>query len=155
MEKVNMMKRVKLLASLAVFAAATLGPDAQAQVRISNNDSPLFVAAHQRSSSVKSKADRLRGVPEIFAAQQNYPNPFNSTTTIEYSLPQEAGVYVSIYNIFGHRVRTLVNETGNAGHHVVSWDGRNNAGEPVASGVYFYRLVADDYFAVRKMLLLK
>ncbi len=155
MEEVNIMKRVKLLASLAVFAAAALGPDVQAQVRILSNDSRVLVSALQRSSSVKSKADRISNIPETFATAQNYPNPFNSMTTIEYCLPKEAGVYISVYNIFGLRIRTLVNETRYAGHHVVPWDGRNNAGKPVASGVYFYRLVADDYFAVRKMLLLK
>ena len=149
------MKRANLLLGVAISAAIMLRVNSQARVNTLGNNSQLMVSAFQNSLSVKSEAAHLRGIPRVFTAEQNYPNPFNSTTTIEYNLPQEAGVYVSVYDIFGRRVRTLVNGSGSPGYHVVSWDGRNEAGKLVASGVYFYQVVADDFFAVRKMRLLK
>ncbi|RME20695.1 MAG: T9SS C-terminal target domain-containing protein, partial [Candidatus Zixiibacteriota bacterium] len=94
-------------------------------------------------------------LPRTFALGQNYPNPFNPSTTIEYSLPRRSRVVIEIFNVLGRNVRRLVDEQAEAGRHRVVWDGRNDAGRPVASGVYLYRLVADDYTATRKMLLLK
>ncbi|MFQ6007537.1 MAG: FlgD immunoglobulin-like domain containing protein [Candidatus Zixiibacteriota bacterium] len=116
---------------------------------------PMTVTVAYSNSPTASQKVHLASVPRVFSAKQNYPNPFNSSTTIEYSLPQEASVYVAIYNSSGHRVRTLVNEIGSAGRHVVSWDGRNDKGELVASGVYFYQFVADDFYVNHKMLLIK
>ncbi len=91
---------------------------------------------------------------------QNYPNPFNPTTTIRYSLAERTHVKLHIYNVAGQRVRTLVDgiqapESGSGGVFEVVWRGRNDGGTPVASGVYFYRLVAGEFTETRKMLLLK
>ncbi|RME31464.1 MAG: T9SS C-terminal target domain-containing protein [Candidatus Zixiibacteriota bacterium] len=94
-------------------------------------------------------------LPVTFELYQNYPNPFNPSTTIEYSLPRRSRVVIEIFNVLGRNVRRLVDEQAEAGRHRVVWDGRNDAGRPVASGVYLYRLVAHDYTATRKMLLLK
>lgn len=94
-------------------------------------------------------------VPKYFEVRQNYPNPFNSSTTIELDLPIEAVVSADIYNVLGHKVRSLESETLAPGQYRLEWDGCNDAGDTVASGVYFYVLIADDYYAIRKMLHLK
>ena len=86
---------------------------------------------------------------------QNYPNPFNPTTTISYSIQRLQTVRLAIYNVAGQLVRTLVNEDQPPGVYKMSWNGENNTGHSVASGVYFYRLRAGDYVATKKMVLLK
>ncbi len=96
-----------------------------------------------------------RRLPTHFALRQNYPNPFNPSTTIEYVLPGAAKVRLVIYNLLGRRVTTLVDGRQPSGRHRVVWDGNNASGEPVASGVYLYRLTADDFTASKKMILLK
>jgi hypothetical protein len=94
-------------------------------------------------------------MPGPFALHQNYPNPFNPNTLIEYNLPASADVELAVYNLLGQRVRKLVDERQTAGRKSVEWDSRNDTGEQVASGLYFYRLTAGDFSAARKMLLLK
>jgi hypothetical protein len=88
--------------------------------------------------------------PYRFSLEQNYPNPFNPTTTIEFSLAKTSNVELTVYNILGQRVATLLNGVITAGSHSVKFDARN-----VATGVYFYRLVAGENTANKKMLLLK
>jgi flagellar hook assembly protein FlgD len=88
---------------------------------------------------------------------QNYPNPFNPTTRIEYYVP-EGGVrrvVLAIYDVTGARVRTLVDAVVPGGKYSAAWNGRNDQGQVVGSGVYFYRLVQKDFTQTRKMLLLK
>ena len=94
--------------------------------------------------------------PEAFSLANNYPNPFNPATTIQYALPQAADVELTVYNVVGQPVRTLVAEHQNAGRYVVEWDATNNSGHSLSSGMYFYRLQADgEFHEVKKMLLLK
>ncbi len=96
--------------------------------------------------------------PETFYLSQNYPNPFNPSTTIGFQIPQQSRsefVELTIFNSLGEVVKTLASGKMNPGFHVYTWDGTGNAGEAVASGVYFYRLRAGKYSAVRKMLLLR
>jgi hypothetical protein len=80
--------------------------------------------------------------PASYTLSQNYPNPFNPITTIQYTLPQPSRVSLKIYSLLGQEVRTLVGGDEYAGVHAVSWDGTNNAGIPLASGVYFCRIDA-------------
>ncbi|MDH5197970.1 MAG: T9SS type A sorting domain-containing protein, partial [Gemmatimonadota bacterium] len=87
--------------------------------------------------------------------EQNFPNPFNPSTTIAYSLESRAGVSLIIYDVAGRRVRDLVNEIRNPGVYRVKWNGRNDNGQPVASGVYFYKLVAGSFTDTKKMTVLK
>jgi flagellar hook assembly protein FlgD len=82
---------------------------------------------------------------------QNEPNPFNPTTTIEYSVPSRTQVELSIFNVHGRRIRRLASGVRGAGRYTVSWDGRDGAGDRVAAGVYFYRLVAGAESATKKM----
>ena len=93
--------------------------------------------------------------PLWFSVPQNYPNPFNATTTIAFDLPREAGVHVSVYNSLGRKVRTLVDEIRYPGRIVLEWDGRDDQGELLGSGLYVYVVAADDLYAIRKMILLK
>jgi hypothetical protein len=87
---------------------------------------------------------------------QNYPNPFNPVTTIRYQVKSTGPVTLRIYNVAGQLVRTLVDDVVEAGMiHEATWRGRNDAGSPVASGVYFYKLVAGDFVQTKKMVLLK
>jgi hypothetical protein len=86
---------------------------------------------------------------------QNYPNPFNPTTTIKYSIRERAHVSLKIYNVSGQLVRTLENSVKEADVYKKVWDGRNDRGEAVSSGVYFYRLITKDFAKTRKMVLLR
>ena len=85
---------------------------------------------------------------------QNYPNPFNPQTTIQFSLPQAGEVQLDVYNLLGRHVTTIADGYHAAGTYTVVWDGRDYNGRNVASGVYFYRLVAPGVSASRKMVLL-
>ena len=86
---------------------------------------------------------------------QNHPNPFNPTTLIEFDLAEASAVRLAIFDVNGRTVRTLVADGRAAGHHTVRWDGRDGAGVPVASGVYFYLLETGGYEQTRRMVLLK
>jgi hypothetical protein len=98
----------------------------------------------------------IRQIPTEFALNQNYPNPFNPTTSIRYQLPKEAHVTISIYNILGNKVRTLVdNQAKPAGYYLVQWDGLNDAGNQLPSGTYLYHINAGSFNATKKMLLMK
>lgn len=94
-------------------------------------------------------------LPTEFALQQNYPNPFNPNTRIRCEIPRSSHVSLVVYNALGQKIRTLVNETRGPGRFVVEWDGRNDQGEAVSSGVYLYRLQAGDYSQTRKAILMK
>ena len=97
----------------------------------------------------------IRGIPLEFALMQNYPNPFNPSTTIDYQMPSPSHVEIAVYNILGEKVSTLVNELQPAGYYTVQWNGRNDAGVQMASGLYFYRMRAADFSGLNKMLLIK
>ncbi len=86
---------------------------------------------------------------------QNYPNPFNPVTNIRFRLPEPRNVVISIYDINGRKVRTLVNKKISSGDHLIQWDGHNSSGKSVASGVYFYRLETANFVKTKKMLLLR
>jgi len=95
------------------------------------------------------------GPPSRFALEQNYPNPFNPGTTIRFGLLQPARVSLAVYNLLGERIRTLVNGQVSAGFHEIAWDGRDEAGRSVSSGVYLYRLETEGFSKAVKMLLLR
>ena len=93
--------------------------------------------------------------PGSFSLSQNYPNPFNSETVIEYSLPKESQVKMVIYNILGQRVKTLLEQKETAGYKRIIWDGKNEKGQVVSSGIYFYSIQTKKFTQSKKMLLLK
>jgi len=86
---------------------------------------------------------------------QNYPNPFNPTTTIKFSLPTAGVTKIEVYNILGELVSIPFEGMAAAGQNSIVWDGTNSHGENVSSGIYFYRLTADEYTDTKKMTLLK
>jgi hypothetical protein len=94
-------------------------------------------------------------VPATFALKQNAPNPFNPSTQIAFDLPAASHVKLEILNVLGKRVNTLVIEYYEAGSHSVIWDGRDDYGSVAASGIYFYRIEANENQAVKKMMMLK
>ena len=97
----------------------------------------------------------LSEIPEEFSLSQNYPNPFNPLTKIDFSLPKTGRVVITIYNLLGQEVTTLINERLDYGYHTVTWQGTDRMGRPVGSGVYFSELKAAGNRKTRKMLLLK
>jgi hypothetical protein len=94
-------------------------------------------------------------LPYQFELSQNYPNPFNPVTTIEYAVPSRCEVSIEIFNVLGQKVRTLVNETKTAGSCRIEWNGNDDAGKAVSTGVYLYRFQAGDVVQTKKMLLIK
>jgi hypothetical protein len=98
--------------------------------------------------------------PKEFALSQNYPNPFNPTTNIKYALPVDSRVTMDLYNVLGQRVRTLVNDNMQAGYHAAEWDGTDNAGQRLASGMYLLQMSAKgtngkSFNELRKLMMLK
>jgi hypothetical protein len=106
-------------------------------------------------ANVVEKFEEATLLPDKYCLHQNYPNPFNPETEISYDLPNDCWVKLSIYNISGQKVKTLVDGFEAAGHKTVIWDGRNEQDEQVASGVFFYRLEAGEFTATKKMVLLR
>ena len=106
-------------------------------------------------ANVTAIADSPSITPDRFSLEQNYPNPFNAGTVIPYSVQMEGHVELVLHDLTGQRVRTLVREWLAPGPQVTRWDGRDDAGRAVASGVYLYRLVTSERVATRKLLLLK
>lgn len=96
-----------------------------------------------------------KNLPISYMLESNYPNPFNPITTIEYALPKAGPVTIRIYNMLGQVVATLVDDFQTAGFHHVQWRGTNQAGQAVASGLYFYRMRAGDILQTKAMLLTK
>ena len=110
--------------------------------------------------AIRLKSGSISILPDKYSLLQNYPNPFNPDTWIPYQLPESADVLIKIYNVRGELVRTLALGVQPAGNYVQTkkaayWDGRNDAGERVASAVYFYTIQAVDFCSTRKMVLLK
>jgi len=95
------------------------------------------------------------GVPRSFTLDQNYPNPFNSGTVISYTLNEDSPVRLEVFDILGRNLVTLVDQMQPVGQHQVVWDGRNEDGEPAASGMYFYRLRVEGFAESKKMILVK
>jgi hypothetical protein len=99
--------------------------------------------------------DIITAVIREFALQQNYPNPFNPTTTISYAIPERSNVKVIVYDMLGKEVATLVNDEKPAGAYNVVWNGLNNEGFQVSSGIYFYALETENFSETRRMMLVK
>jgi hypothetical protein len=105
---------------------------------------------------VKTKRGKGASLPLNYELGQNFPNPFNATTQIQFSLPKNSQVKLEIFNILGQKVKTLVDEELQAGYKRITWDGTDQEGNRVASGLYFYRLRAGESFIeAKRMLLIK
>ena len=122
---------------------------------IIGNDLLSGIWAIRISNPVGIEEELEDNIISDYVLMQNYPNPFNPSTVIKYQLPNTSHTQLNIYNIKGQLVKTLINETQNAGYYNITWDGKNNDNREVASGLYVYRITAGDYVETRKMLLLK
>ncbi len=134
-----------------IFAAAV---DGNTDVSIPGFSGPLNFTV-TNSNGIILDADNNGSLPEVYYLKQNYPNPFNPTTTINYSLARKANVNLAVYNILGQQVKTLVNGEMSAGEYSVKWEGNDTNGDAVASGIYFYKMVSDDFVKTHKMVLMR
>ena len=98
---------------------------------------------------------KLLTIPKEFNLSQNYPNPFNSSTSINFSLPHKSDVKIEIFNSLGRKVKTILNAERDAGTYNIIWDGTNSQNKKVATGIYFTRLITNQYEKSIKMLLIK
>jgi len=115
----------------------------------------IFLDRHNNIIAQGFISQKVIAVPDEFALHQNYPNPFNPVTTIQYDLPQESHVNLVIYDLLGREVKTLLNNKEKAGYQSIRWNGRNNYGQKVSAGMYFYKFETSQYVKVNKMILLK
>jgi len=99
--------------------------------------------------------NKVQEVPLTYSVSQNYPNPFNPVTSINYEIPKESFVTISVYNLVGQKVTDLVSNLHPAGYHNIMWNSTDVSGKAVSSGVYIYTIQADDFRAVKKMVLMK
>lgn len=98
---------------------------------------------------------KIQVMPREVQLYQNYPNPFNPSTSIRYALVKRSRVGLYVYNLLGQKITTLIDEMQDAGEHSMTWNGANDAGRPMASGVYFVRLAVEELSQIRKMVLLR
>ncbi len=113
-----------------------------------------IIAVKTQSLSLDVNTDE-NNIPVDFHLAQNFPNPFNPSTKIEFSIPVTAHVTISIFNILGQETATIIDEIKSAGNYSITWDGVDSYGQKVSSGIYFYRINADDYTDSRKMALVQ
>jgi hypothetical protein len=107
------------------------------------------------SNKVRVSGDGLAGLPAQYILYQNYPNPFNPSTTICYEIPKSSLVCLTIFNVLGEKIRTLVDESKQAGCYSIFWDGKNETGAAAPSGLYFYQMQAEEFSCTYKMALTK
>ena len=143
----------------AIFAAETMDAGIEWNVSVTDGEEevisengPLTLGVNA-SDAVLSIYDAL--LPDEFALHQNYPNPFNPVTTLRYDLPENGLVNITIYDMLGRHVKTLVNQDQVAGYKSVIWNATNDYGKPVSAGIYLYQIQAGEYITTKKMVLLK
>jgi len=124
-------------------------------VTIYSNDSDESELIVHLVGTTESLNVDVISIPTQFSLHQNHPNPFNPITTLRYDLPEQANVNIIIYDMLGRQVRTVVNQTQDAGFKSVIWDATNDFGKQVSAGVYIYQIQAGEFVQTRKMVLLK
>ena len=166
-----MMKaRLAVLVGLALSAPAAAQPLVQGHVRLASGEPVAavqvlaFDLTDLRGGPVARATTDGSGwftlpslgeaLPQSFSLGPNYPNPFNPLTIIPYQLPAAAPVRLEVFNLLGQRIATLVDQQQPAGFHTAAWDAANAAGQPVAAGVYLYRLQAGGRQQTRRMVLI-
>ena len=123
------------------------------QLNGSSYDLKLVVGDFNYVTEMTDKT--LADIPSKFSLGQNYPNPFNPVTNMKFELPRSGRVVIKVHNLMGQEIRTLLDENLSYGYHTATWDGTDNDGRKVASGVYFSELQSSGIRKVRKMVLLK
>jgi len=128
------------------------------QITIESNDSSnptVIIPCTLTVESIVGIDEPAENIPTSFALDQNYPNPFNPGTEISFALPAKSDVNLTIYDLLGRRVKTLISGELDAGYHSVAWNGDDSSGKSVSSGLYFYKIETGDFRMTRKMIMLK
>ncbi|MFQ6608496.1 MAG: T9SS type A sorting domain-containing protein [Fidelibacterota bacterium] len=128
------------------YSGLTFTPSIMPTIGYSYLDSTLIMTVKDAGGS---------GIPSTFELSQNYPNPFNSVTTITYRLSTDGRIRLTIKNLLGENVQTLVNEYESAGSYFVAWDGKDRLGKDVTSGIYFSQLKVDNLMMTKKLILIR
>ena len=123
------------------------------ELELSSWDGKLSKTGKRFSSNTDSRNHRT--LPVKYKLGQNYPNPFNPTTQISFAIPEPSHVIIEVFNITGQRVATIVDDFMATGAYTVNWNGSDQNGYEVASGIYLYRLTAGTYSETKKMVLMK
>jgi hypothetical protein len=147
-----------LKVAMAGLTPLTDGSIAIVNIALKNAESSVSVNGSVKMNDEVSsamQAVKVREIPSDFSLSQNYPNPFNPTTTIKYAISADARVSLVVYNILGQAVKTLVDVDQEAGFYTAKWDGTNDFGSKVSSGIYIYRITAGKFVSTIKMNLLK
>jgi hypothetical protein len=139
-------------ADLAHLRFRVLDPTVTSRIEIAE---VLVSDATGNISPLGARQTDVRAIPTGYGLNQNHPNPFNPETVVPFSLPQRGDIHLAIYNVLGQQIRVLASGLQEAGFHRITWDGKNNNGQTLASGIYFARLQAGSFSSVRKMLLIK
>ena len=152
-------------AGQAIYEAGSLSRFDLRSIRVKaeqseNNQSPIFVSYifYGSGNEIVSEGEQeiaLVQIPESFALNQNYPNPFNPLTKIQYQLPYQTDVNLSIYDILGNEVIVLVHQNQSPGTYNIIWDAVDRNGREVSGGVYFYRIKTREFTKTKKLILLK
>jgi len=119
------------------------------------NDNPQQKIIIKGTSGYLSSVNNEKYIPDQFIVHQNYPNPFNPVTSLKYDLPEEGLVNITVYDMMGRVVKTLVNSQQTAGYKSITWNATNNRNETVSAGLYLYTIQAGEFRQTRKMVLLK
>ncbi len=139
--------------ALGDYSAIIIVKQLTAAAGVNNDEDTVYVSL---TVDQQTDVNDIGGaLPQDYRLSQNFPNPFNPTTAIEFNLPKASHVTLTIYNVLGQQVKTLIDQTLGAGNKRVIWDGTDAAGRTVQSGVYFYRISADQFTQTRKMMMLK
>jgi hypothetical protein len=137
----------------------TLGDNSQYYWLVEAMDSDGFIVGSNNNASnvivVGTLAIDGDLIPVEFALRQNYPNPFNPITTLRYDLPEQTHVNITVYDMLGRKVRTILNQQQDPGYKSIIWDATNDYGKPVSAGIYLYQIQAGKYISTKKMVLLK
>ena len=142
-----------------VWHVATTGSDSSGDGTETNPFATIQTAIDSASNgdTVLVYMDIINGigVPKRFSLHNNFPNPFNPVTTLRYDLPENGHVNITIYDMLGREVKTLINQTQDAGYKSVIWNATNDYDKPVSAGIYLYQVQVGEYISTKKMVLLK
>ncbi|MBN1351183.1 T9SS type A sorting domain-containing protein [candidate division KSB1 bacterium] len=157
--KYSVPRWVAFRANHQIFEGIGIAPDIYVpytdKYKASGTDPILERAIESITSRLKIDNPSISSLPTEYQLNQNYPNPFNTSTLIKFELKERALVSLHISNALGQEIVQLVNEVKEAGTHSVTWDGQDKFGQPTTSGVYLYKIQANDFKDVKKMILLR
>ena len=143
------------IGDLGPYSVTSFGVDHNNEIYICKLNGEIYKFLDDSVISIDSIDDIEFSMPTHYVLHQNYPNPFNPITTLGYDLQQDGLVNITIYDMLGNAVNTLVNTNQSSGYKSIQWDATNNQTEPVSAGVYLYSIQAGEFRSTKKMVLLK